>query len=229
MDRSPRTLAVRAVLRLVLGFAFMSLCFFGSAGTLRWPAAWAFLTLQFSFSAGLGSWLYRHNRELLEQRIRFTKRSALPEDKRIMAIGLLITPAYLTLPGLDAVRFGWAPAPGWLQVVAFCGIAAGLGVFAWVMVENAYLSRFVEVQAGQQVVTTGPYRVVRHPMYTALSVYFLCIPLGLGSLWGLLPAAGLVALLVARTALEDRTLLRDLPGYCDYAERVRFRLVPGLW
>jgi protein-S-isoprenylcysteine O-methyltransferase Ste14 len=140
----------------------------------------------------------------------------------------LIVP-YLILPGLDAVRFSWTHVPKLLQVTAFAGIAAGLAVIAWVMRENTYLSRFVDVQPGQRVISSGPYQFIRHPLYAAMSVYFVCVPLALGSCWGLLPGAAIVVLLVVRTALEDRTLLRDLPGYREYASHVRFRLFPGLW
>jgi protein-S-isoprenylcysteine O-methyltransferase Ste14 len=222
-------LAQRAVLRLVTGFVAMAACLFGSAGTLLWPAAWAYLVLQFSFSGALGAWLYQHNPALLEQRLRLTERTALPADKLIMAGGMALIVPYLILPGLDAVRFGWTHVPKLLQLAAFLGIAAGLAVLAWVMRENTYLSRFVEIQPGQRVITSGPYRFVRHPLYAAMSVYFVCVPLALGSFWGMLPAAALVVLLVVRTVLEDRTLLRDLPGYREYAAQVRFRLLPGLW
>lgn len=222
-------LVQQAILRLVAGIAAMGVCLFGGAGTLRWPAAWAYLVLQFSFSGALGLWLYRHNPALLEQRLQLTKRAALPMDKRIMATGMVLIVPYLILPGIDAVRFGWAPVPKPLQAAAFPAIAAGLAVLAWVMRENTYLSRFVEIQPGQRVITSGPYRFVRHPLYAAMSVYFVSVPLALGSFWGMLPAAGLVALLMVRTVLEDRTLLRDLPGYREYAEHVRFRIVPGLW
>jgi protein-S-isoprenylcysteine O-methyltransferase Ste14 len=222
-------LAQQAILRLTAGFVVMAAGLFGGAGTLLWPAAWAYLILQFSFSGALGAWLYRHNPALLEQRLQLTKRTALPRDKLIMAGGMVLTVPYLVLPGVDAVRFGWAPVPKLLQLAAFLGIVTGLAVLAWVMRENTYLSRFVEIQPGQRVITSGPYRYVRHPLYAAMSVYTVCVPLALGSFWGMLPAAALLVLLVVRTVLEDRTLLRDLPGYREYAERVRFRLVPGLW
>ena len=140
----------------------------------------------------------------------------------------LIVP-YLILPGLDAVRFSWTHVGRLLQMASFAGFAAGLAVLACVMRENTNLSRFMDIQPGQRVITSGPYKFMRHPLYAAMSVYFVCVTLALGSFWGLLPGAALVVLHVVRTALEDRTLLRDLPVCREYAAHVRFRLLSGLW
>jgi len=227
--KANRDLAMRAVRRLLSAMVIMAAAFFGAAGTFRWPAAWAYLLLQSTFSGALGAWLYRNNPGLLEQRLQVTKRSALPADKFIMAAGLLLMAPYLVLPGLDAVRYQWSSVPAGVQAASFGAVLASLALLAWVMRENTYLYRFVEVLPGQRVITSGPYAVVRHPLYAALSVYFLAVPLALGSLWCLFPAAGIVLLLIYRTVIEDRTLLRDLAGYAEYARRVRYRLVPGLW
>ncbi len=97
------------------------------------------------------------------------------------------------------------------------------------MKENTYLSHFVEIQEGHTVITTGPYQYIRHPMYLAIILYSLTLPLALGSLYGLIPGGLLVLLIIIRTALEDRTLHNELAGYQEYASRVRYRLVPGLW
>ena len=117
---------------------------------------------------------------------------------------------------------------------ALPGLALIVGYFAvatWAPLVNPHLETYVRIQAdrGHRVIDGGPYRVVRHPTYAGLALFFLGIPLSLGSLWGLLPAAIAVTLLIVRTALEDRTLLAELDGYAAYSQRVRFRWIPGIW
>ncbi|NNG16348.1 MAG: isoprenylcysteine carboxylmethyltransferase family protein [Gemmatimonadales bacterium] len=144
---------------------------------------------------------------------------------------LIVGLPLLILPGLDAVRFQWTHMPAVLEAV---GLAAHVPGFLWifsVMKENTYLSRVVkiDVERGQEVITSGPYRVVRHPMYAAVILLVLCMPLALGSWLSLIPASLMVVLLVVRTALEDQTLHEELEGYTEYAARTRYRIVPGAW
>ena len=121
--------------------------------------------------------------------------------------------------------------PWFIQAVALVGLALACGLVFWVTAANTYLSRLVRIQEdrGHQVVTTGPYRFVRHPMYAGLVVLIPCLPLFLGSWWALVPAGLIAILFVIRTALEDRTLRAELPGYAEYAQHVRYRLLPGIW
>jgi protein-S-isoprenylcysteine O-methyltransferase Ste14 len=138
---------------------------------------------------------------------------------------------YLLLPGLDAIRYRWSSVPFFVRVFGFAAIIATLLLISWVMRENTYLSRVVEIQKekGHKVITTGPYRYVRHPMYGAVIIQLICVPLALGSLLALIPAAFLIMLMVIRTHLEDETLQLELEGYKAYSEKVKFKLFPGIW
>jgi protein-S-isoprenylcysteine O-methyltransferase Ste14 len=133
--------------------------------------------------------------------------------------------------GLDVLVYHWSPVPPWTW-----GLGLGLFVLGdvpvlWSLVENPYLERIVRIQEerGHKVITTGPYRFVRHPMYVGVFLMIVAWPLLLGSLWALVPAAGMIALMVYRTAAEDRMLLEELPGYQDFASKTRYRLLPGVW
>ncbi len=221
----------RVLVRLMIGIAAMSAAFFGSAGTFDWPAAWLYMIFQFSFSAAMTVWLKKNNPDLLKDRMTFLKSSARGWDKAIFWIMVVVFIPYLFLPGLDAIRYRWSWVPLLLRVLGFIGIAATLLMISWVMRENKYLSRVVEIQSerGHRVITTGPYRYIRHPMYVAVITQLICIPLALGSLFALIPAALLTALIVIRTHFEDKTLHSELEGYKAYSEKVKYRLVPCIW
>jgi protein-S-isoprenylcysteine O-methyltransferase Ste14 len=219
------------VARLAIGFVIISAVLFGSAGTVIWPEAWLYIIVQFSFSGGIAVWLRKNNPALLKERMTFLKQSAQVWDK-VIALGFIpFLAAYFLLAGLDAVRYGWSAVSWPVKVAGFAGVLVSLAVMFWVMRENAYLSRVVEIQKerGHHVISTGPYRYVRHPMYASIILLFFSIPLALGSLWALIPAAVLSAVLVVRIHLEERMLREGLEGYTAYAEKVRYRLIPGIW
>jgi protein-S-isoprenylcysteine O-methyltransferase Ste14 len=179
----------------------------------------------------LAIWLKKHNPELLRDRMAFLKPAAKRWDKVILLVSTIVFVPYLILPGLDAVRFQWSSVPPLIKAVCFGGIILSFMLLSWVMRENTYLSRVVEIQKerGHKVITTGPYQYVRHPMYLAIIVLFLSIPVALGSLWSLIPSAVLTLLILIRTFLEDKTLHEELEGYNSYAEKVKYRIVPGIW
>ena len=221
----------RIAARFLISIVGLSATFFGTAGTLNWPEAWLYMIVQFSFSATTAVWLKRNDPELLKDRMTFLKSSARTWDKVILWIMTVVAIPYMLLPGLDAVRYQWSSVPLVFKVVAFAGVAMAFLLIAWVMRENTYLSRIVEIQEerGHTPITTGPYQWVRHPMYVGVIIIFVCIPLALGSLWALIPAALLTALIVVRTHFEDKTLREELEGYKDYSVNVPYRLVPGIW
>ena len=214
-----------------MGIAVLLAAFFGSAGTLAWPEAWLYMIIQYSFSMTFAIWLKKYNPELLRDRMAFLKPAAKRWDKAILLVSTIVFVPYLILPGLDAVRFQWSSVPSLIKVVAFIGIILSLVLVFWVMKENTYLSRIVEIQKerGHRVITTGPYQFVRHPMYLAVIVLFNSIPVALGSLWSLIPSAVLTLLILIRTFLEDKTLHEELQGYSSYAEKVKYRIIPGIW
>jgi len=222
---------LRLFVKVGIWFAVTFALLFGAAGTLRWPEAWIYILMQFSFSTAATLWLKKHDPALLRDRMKFMKRSAKAWDKAII---LLMTAFFIPLsilPGLDAVRYQWSHVPLPLKAIGFAGLLVASGLIFWVMKENSYLSRIVEVQKdrGHKVVTTGPYQYVRHPMYVGAIVWLFCIPLALGSWTTFIPATILVGLVVVRTLLEERTLHQELAGYTAYARTVKYRLVPGIW
>lgn len=219
------------VIHFIVSFGLMGLCFFASAGTLAWPEAWAYLSVQFACSLTMTVWMQRHDPELLKSRMRFFKGDMQPSDRVFMIVFLLLFIPYLLLPGLDAVRYGWSQVPAWLEIFGLAGVAAGMWLILRVMQVNSFASPMIEVQKdrGHKVVDSGPYAVVRHPMYSGASLMLLSLPLALGSWWMLLPGLAITCAFVLRIPLEEGTLRRELEGYTDYCQRVRFRLIPGIW
>lgn len=229
--RLPDISTARIAVKFIIWVTICAAGFFGAAGTWNYPQAWLYLATQFSFSITISIWLWRNNPQLLKERMTFMKKNVRGWDKIFITATLPIGIALLVLPGLDAVRYRWTVVPPAVQAVAFCAVAASLLVIFLVMRENTWLSRIVEIQRerGHQVITTGPYRFVRHPMYTSAIVYSLSLPLALGSWWGVIVGALMTVLFVIRTCLEDRTLHEELDGYGEYAARTRYRLLPRVW
>ena len=203
---------------------------FGGAGRLDWPAAWALTLLFFLFLVLMLSWGLKNARALLEERIR-PAGEVRSWDKIVLKIYNVLRFAVLFIAALDAGRFRWSVMPGSFQVFA-AAVFVALGLIVWrTMCANSYLSSRARIQSdrNQKVVTTGPYQYVRHPMYVAIILLNPCLALILGSWWAIIPAALICPVYMIRTWLEDRMLQDELAGYRDYASRVRYRLVPGVW
>jgi protein-S-isoprenylcysteine O-methyltransferase Ste14 len=226
-----RSLTVgRLVTKLATAIGMFVVVLLVPAGTWRWPAAWGFIGLYLAFAVPVGVWLFRTNPALLAERIDWTKRAPKAWDRALMAAYIPVFVATYVAAGLD-FRLGWSHVPPTLRAVAFVLVGAFYPLLFLVLRENAFLSRVVEVhpEAGHRVVTTGPYAVVRHPMYAGYVVWLVATPLALGSLPALVPALLIACGILVRTVLEDRTLHAELPGYPEYAAKVRWRLVPGVF
>jgi len=221
-----RGLAARAVLRFATGAVVVVGVLLGCAGTVAYWQAWAYCAVVFVPMASFVVWLLRHDPVLLERRLAVRERD--PRQRRIVALGALCFTAVFVVPGLDR-RFSWAQVPVAASLAADVAMLLGYALFVRVLLENRYASRVVDVEAGQPVVTTGPYAFVRHPMYVAAIAMMIATPIALGSWWGLVPAAPLVAVFVARIGNEEALLRDELPGYSAYAQRTKYRLLPGLW
>lgn len=222
--------------KIWIGLAVEALIFagllFGSAGTLGWPPAWAFLGVFFVAALLITRMLARHDPALLHERMRWPlRREQLPWDRMVIVALTVLFPGWLVLMGLDAMRFNWSWMPDWLQIIGGIGVAAAMSIIYRVSEENTFLSTIVRIQKdrGHRVISTGPYSLVRHPLYMAALVLFVSTSLLLGSWLGLALAVVLASVLVFRTVMEDRELRLNLEGYTDYARRVRYRLVPGVW
>lgn len=213
------------------GLTGLALLLFGTAGTLRWPQAGLYLITQSFFTIASILWLGKHNPTLLEERMAIRKKFAKSWDRLILLFIVTLSLPYYALPGLDAVRFGWSYLPPWVNGFGYVGVVTGLAVIFLAMRANTFLFPIVKVhrEGGHHVIMSGPYGFIRHPMYVGFITYTLSLPVLLGSLWALVPSALVVALLFVRTHLEDKMLHTELDGYADYAKRVRYRIVPGIW
>ena len=211
--------------------AVMAVFLLVPAGTLDWPAAWGFLAETGGLSLALGLWLGRHDPALLAERLGSPfQRTQKSWDKIFIAVLMVLYLGWLVLMGLDA-RWGISRVPLWLQALGALNVALSTYVTFLTFRENSYAAPVVKIQRerGHRVVSTGPYAHVRHPMYAGGLLMFVGMPLQLGSWLGLAAVALLLPLLAFRIVMEERTLAAELAGYRDYAERVRWRLLPGIW
>lgn len=225
-----RTTIQMQLLRMILGTVAFPAVLFLPAGRLNWPEAWAFLLLFFASLVFLWAWLTRRCPTLAQER-----RSIAPNvekwDKILMRIYSALLFTMLLISALDGGRLEWTSTSTGVRVLAWVGLGGAMAVVWWTLSVNPFASRFVRIQddRGHRVISTGPYKHLRHPMYAGVIVFALCTPLVLGSWYGAIPAGAIAVLFVIRTALEDRTLVAKLPGYSDYANRVCYRLIPRVW
>lgn len=196
------------------------------AGTFDYWQAWLYLATLFIPVLALGSYLALRDPELLERRMR-TRETAL-QQQRVLRWGLVFFVVGFVVPGLDR-RFGWSQVPTTVVMAADLVVLLGYALFVRVLLANRFASRIVEVMPDQPVIRSGPYALVRHPMYVAVLMIWLASPIALGSWWGLLPMLAILPVIVLRIVDEEATLRRDLPGYADYCDEVRYRLLPGIW
>lgn len=200
------------------------------AGQIDWRPGWLFVAvLVLGFGASALA-LARLNPVIYRARSRFQP-GTKSWDKSLLAVILPSMVAILPVAAFDAGRFHWSSVPGWAVGSGYAAVLAGIALTAWAQAVNPFFEPGVRIQAErhQRVIDTGPYRLVRHPGYVAALLLFFGMALALGSIWALVPAAIAAAFLILRTAWEDRLLRAELPGYADYARRVRGRLIPGLW
>ncbi|HEY0181803.1 MAG TPA: isoprenylcysteine carboxylmethyltransferase family protein [Rhodopila sp.] len=222
-------MAARGLLQTVVWLVVLAAILFGAGGGWDWPEAWAYLALSAVSALLIGVWLQRHDPALLEARLSRFHRDQEPWDRLFLALGVPAFVLWLVLIALDARRFGWSRVPLWTQISGAILIALCM-VLVWrVFRANRFAAPQVRLQAEQRVVTEGPYRVVRHPMYAAALLYFLGVPLLLGSWWGLLVVPLFTTALGLRAMGEERMLRQALPGYNDYASHTRSRLIPYIW
>ncbi len=203
---------------------------FGGAGRLDWSWAWVYIGISLATLAVGGAITLRTSPETVAER----GRPGATQGWDKVVSGIWLVAGFLALPlvaGLDA-RFGWTRAlsASW-HVAGAIALAVGYGLTAWAMYTNAYFSTAVRIQSerGHAVCSSGPYRYVRHPGYVGYALQYLATTFLLGSLWALLPWLVAAISMVIRTALEDRMLHAELPGYQEYAQQVRYRLIPGMW
>ncbi|UCE90276.1 MAG: isoprenylcysteine carboxylmethyltransferase family protein [Pseudomonadota bacterium] len=228
--QSPARIWVSLALRMCL----FAIALMWPAGTWRWWEAWVLVGLWAVFGVVMTNYLLRHDPALLAERLKLVPlhKDQKHWDKVLMLAFLVAGIGLYIVPGFDVVRFGWSEAlPLWMQVVAMFIHLPCFVMLGWVMRENTYLSQVVRIdeERDHRVITTGPYALVRHPMYTVTIVLLFAVPVALGSRFALVLAVFLTGLLIVRTCFEDRTLHAELPGYPEYVKQTRYRLLPGVW
>jgi protein-S-isoprenylcysteine O-methyltransferase Ste14 len=219
--------------RTVLGFAqlivVMAIALFGPAWTLDYLQAWVYLLIFVGSASIITVYLWRNDPGLLERRIDAGPTAEKqPLQQLIQAVAAITFIGFLVVPSLDH-RFAWSQVPLAMEVAGDALVALGFFVVYLVFKENSFSAATIEVATGQKVISTGPYAIVRHPMYAGALVMLFGTPLALGSWWGLLLMIPMTLVLVLRLLDEERFLAKNLPGYTEYCQRVRYRLVPYIW
>lgn len=228
---SKRSLGARIIVRFFLGLIAALVILFVPAGTLNYRQGWVFLAVLFFPSLCAYAYFWKHGPQLLERRMQ-NKEQISEQKLLIRCSGPLFIIVFL-LPSLD-YRFGWSRdslgnLPLWLTIVSEAMVLASILFIAWVMNVNRYAARTIQVEAGQEVISTGPYRYVRHPLYSGSIVLFIFTPPALGS-WIAWPMfALLIPFYVVRLLNEEKVLRAQLAGYAEYCQRTRYRLIPFVW
>ena len=221
-----RTLFFSAILKFTAGVVLLAALLFLPAGTIHWLGGWLLMGILFvpMFLAGLV--MMAKNPNLLRSRLNAKEKEA-EQDLVIKLSGLMFLVGFI-LAGLD-FRFGWSRLPGWVNILGAVLFLTAYALYAEVLRENTWLSRTIGVQEGQTVVSTGLYGIVRHPMYAVTLLLFLSMPLVLGSVPAFLVFLAYPAIIARRIRNEEEVLKRDLPGYGEYLQKVRWRLIPYIW
>lgn len=227
-----RSLVSKMISRTAVWTAINAVLLFGAAGTVRWPEGWIYLVLVSGLGLVSGLVIAKHDPALLEERLGSpVQKRQKGWDKILLSAFFVLWMLQYVVAGLDAVRLRLSDMSGWLEGLGAAGIVLGLYVFHIVMRANTFAAPVVKIQTERkhQVISTGPYAVVRHPMYGGAVALILGTGLLLGSWWTVALGVVLIGLLAIRAVLEENTLKRELDGYEAYVARVRYRLIPWVW
>ena len=219
-------LLTEALVKFTCGLLLVGLLIFLPAGTLRYPYGWLLIGLLFVPMLIAGFVMLAKSPDFLKKRLDAKEKQAA--QKGVLAFSGLMFIAGFVVAGLD-FRFGWSQMPTWVVIIASVLFVVSYALYAEVMRENAYLSRAIKVEEGQTVVDTGLYGIVRHPMYMVTILLFLMIPLVLGSWYALIAFAFYPAIIIVRLKDEEDLLTRELPGYTEYKQKVKYRIIPFIW
>jgi protein-S-isoprenylcysteine O-methyltransferase Ste14 len=229
-QRVPTAVLLRGIRKLAAFLIVVGIVMFLAAGDVRWTKGWLFLLVFSALTAPSVVYLWRVNPEI------FVARSGIHAgtkrwDRVLMAFLFASLTALFPVAAFDSGRFHWSSVPLWLIAFGYVLLCIGFLISIWAQSVNKFAEPSVRIQTerGHKVIDTGPYAIVRHPLYLGALFFLAGIPLALGSFWAFIPAAAATVALVVRTILEDRTLQRELEGYKAYAARVPHRLLPGVW
>jgi protein-S-isoprenylcysteine O-methyltransferase Ste14 len=222
-------LFMRTLRTTIIGLLVFGALIFLPAGTMAYWQGWAFIAVFSVSTIVIGIYLALNDPALLERRVRAGPAAETrPLQKIIITLSFAIFLLLMVVSVLD-YRFGWSHVPAWVSGLGDALVALGLAIDLRVFRENSYGASTIQRMEGQEVITTGPYALVRHPMYVGVLIMVIGVPLALGSWWGLLVVLASIAILVLRILDEEKMLRGQLEGYDAYARGVRYRLVPGLW
>jgi protein-S-isoprenylcysteine O-methyltransferase Ste14 len=222
----------KLVIQVVVGFIIYGALFFIPAGTIEWIEAWAFLIISFSYVLVVIAWFWKHDPTILQSRSKINPERGF--DTIFLLLSGLSFLAMFLIPAIqvnDQIPFPrvLSPFPPIIKVLGFGGIILAFWIIFLVMKENSYASKTIRVQEGQKVIDTGPYAMVRHPMYFGFIVMCMSYPFAFGSLVTIVPSIFIVFFMSLRIIYEERTLIEELDGYKKYMEKVQYRLIPKLW
>jgi len=212
--------------RLLIMIPLMLAMFFLPAGTFAYWEAWLYLAVLLVPMFFALIYLLKNDPELLERRMRMREKEA--SQKLIVKLASLYYFLIFLIPGFDK-RFGWSNVPVGVVIIADVLVLLGYGIFFLVLRQNRYASRIIEVERGQEVISSGPYAIVRHPMYLGVSLMYIFSSLALGSYWAVIPSLLIIPLLVVRIRNEESVLGKELKGYKEYIQKTKYRLIPGIW
>lgn len=221
-----KNLFLEAILKFLLGVVLVGVLVFWPAGTLHFPAGWLFMGILFVPMFGAGLVMLAKDPKLLQSRLK-AKESQREQDLVVKLSGLMFIAGFV-VAGLD-FRFSWLPLPGWVKWVAAALFLIAYILYAEVLRENTFLSRTIEVQENQTVVDTGLYGIVRHPMYAVTLLLFWAMPFVLNSALSFLCFLPYPFLIAKRLLSEEAFLEKELLGYAEYKQKVKYRLIPGIW
>ncbi len=219
-------LAHRLFLRNVSGPFVIALLLFLPAGSFRYWQGWAYMITTALPMLLASFYFYKHDPKLVERRL--VTKETRPEQKLIMRVASSIFFVAFLLPGLD-FRFGWSHLPVWAAICSQVLTLSGYLLTLWVMKVNSFASRTIQVEEGQRVISAGPYRVIRHPIYLGAIIMFVFTPLALGSYWTISAFALIIPIVAFRLVNEEKLLATSLSGYDEYCRQTRFRLIPLVW
>ncbi len=211
---------------LFLIVVLYSILFFIPAGTFDYWQAWMYLILLILMMSAMSIFLIKTDPELLQRRMQYSERRK--EQKRLIFWSYPLFVLIFIMPGFDQ-RFGWSNLSPVISIIAEVLVVIAYGFVALVFRENSYTSRIIEVAPDQKVIDTGPYALMRHPMYVGMLLMYFATPLALGSWVAFLVAPLMIPVIVIRIKDEEKTLLEELPGYREYTQKVKYRLIPGVW
>jgi len=217
----------QAIRRFSLAAVSIPIIIYALAGTIDYWQGWLYWAVLVLPMALAVSWLLKHDPELLERRMEYREKEK--EQQTILKIGTVFFLAGFAAIGIDLRLHGLHSVPTAMILMADLAILLGYLLILWVFKENSYASRTIEVTAGQKITTTGPYAIIRHPMYLGFLVMYLMTPIALGSWWAVPVFSLYIPIIIWRILNEEAVLLRELPGYSEYCKRRRYRLLPNIW